>query len=62
MVNMRLNKDNIVHKKYIILFIKELKKRKVHKYWMSDNLKRKIKKLLVSINYNFYKMVTKWME
>ena len=40
-------------------FIKELKKRKVHKYLMSDNLKRKIKKLLVSINYNFYKMVTK---
>lgn len=34
-------------------FIKELKKREVHKYLLNDTFKRRIKKFLVGINYKF---------
>lgn len=37
-------------------FIEELKKRKIHKYLLNDTFKRKLKKGLVSINYNLYKL------
>ena len=55
LTNSILNNIGKMDKKNNKEFIKGLRRREVHKYLLNDNLKRKTKKLLVSINYNFIK-------